>query len=112
MNQQNQGRLHSFMRSALPSSSVAFCTQMMLFYLTSRRQLLLDRLTHLAENWGGRENGFGLADCCRPRTVDRYPASATTLHFEYQPTVSGGSGWSSSEQHQLQQQKSVKEGKE
>ncbi|OQR79954.1 E3 ubiquitin-protein ligase HUWE1-like [Tropilaelaps mercedesae] len=71
-----------------------------------RRQLLLDRLTYLAENWGGRENGFGLADCCRPRTVDQYPTSATTLHFEYHPVVASANGRASSEQ---QHQKSIKE---
>ena len=31
----------------------------------SEQQLLLGRLTHLAESWGGKENGFGLAQCCR-----------------------------------------------
>ena len=30
-----------------------------------KKQLLLGRLTHLAESWGGKENGFGLAQCCR-----------------------------------------------
>ncbi|XP_028966633.1 E3 ubiquitin-protein ligase HUWE1 [Galendromus occidentalis] len=48
-----------------------------------RRQYLLDRLTHLADNWGGKENGFGLAECCRPAPIASFPRSATTLHFEY-----------------------------
>ncbi|XP_063928722.1 E3 ubiquitin-protein ligase HUWE1 isoform X2 [Zophobas morio] len=46
-----------------------------------KKNSLLSRLHHLAENWGGKENGFGLADCCR---ADRpLPPSATTLHVEF-----------------------------
>ena len=30
-----------------------------------KKQRLLGRLTHLAESWGGKENGFGLAQCCQ-----------------------------------------------
>ncbi|XP_077544919.1 HECT, UBA and WWE domain containing E3 ubiquitin protein ligase 1 isoform X4 [Haemaphysalis longicornis] len=48
-----------------------------------RRQALLTRLTYLAENWGGKENGFGLAECCRDLPMSQFPASATTLHFEF-----------------------------
>lgn len=48
-----------------------------------RRQALLTRLTYLAENWGGKENGFGLADCCQDLPMSQFPASATTLHFEF-----------------------------
>ncbi|EEC02705.1 hypothetical protein IscW_ISCW017075 [Ixodes scapularis] len=48
-----------------------------------RRQALLTRLTYLAENWGGKENGFGLAECCRDLPMNKFPASATTLHFEF-----------------------------
>ncbi|CAH1153351.1 unnamed protein product [Phaedon cochleariae] len=45
------------------------------------KECLLSRLQYLAENWGGKENGFGLADCCN---VDKeIPASATTLHVEF-----------------------------
>ncbi|XP_027564036.1 E3 ubiquitin-protein ligase HUWE1-like, partial [Neopelma chrysocephalum] len=32
---------------------------------SERRGPLLARLQHLAESWGGKENGFGLAECCR-----------------------------------------------
>lgn len=48
-----------------------------------RRQELLTRLSYLAESWGGKENGFGLAECCRDLPMSSYPPSATTLHFEY-----------------------------
>ncbi|XP_018576077.1 E3 ubiquitin-protein ligase HUWE1 isoform X3 [Anoplophora glabripennis] len=45
------------------------------------KECLLSRLQYLAENWGGKENGFGLADCCQ---ADKdIPASATTLHVEF-----------------------------
>ncbi|XP_066528621.1 E3 ubiquitin-protein ligase HUWE1 isoform X5 [Hoplias malabaricus] len=57
---------------------------------SDKRSPLLARLQHLAESWGGKENGFGLAECCRdlPMTtssfsVQKYPPSATTLHFEF-----------------------------
>lgn len=29
------------------------------------RKALLTRLINLAEPWGGKENGFGLAQCCQ-----------------------------------------------
>lgn len=29
-----------------------------------KRNVLLERLAYLAESWGGKENGFGLAECC------------------------------------------------
>ncbi|XP_031465368.1 E3 ubiquitin-protein ligase HUWE1-like [Phasianus colchicus] len=32
---------------------------------SDKRTPLLSRLQHLAESWGGKENGFGLAECCR-----------------------------------------------
>lgn len=48
-----------------------------------KRQELLTRLSYLAESWGGKENGFGLAECCRDLPMSSYPSSATTLHFEY-----------------------------
>ena len=35
------------------------------------------------QNWGGRENGFGLAECCQDLPMSAFPSSATTLHFEY-----------------------------
>ncbi|XP_020278772.1 E3 ubiquitin-protein ligase HUWE1 isoform X2 [Pseudomyrmex gracilis] len=52
---------------------------------SDKRQALLSRLNHLAESWGGKENGFGLADCCKefPEKVNPFPTSATTLHFEF-----------------------------
>lgn len=48
-----------------------------------KRQELLTRLSYLADSWGGKENGFGLAECCRDLPLASYPPSATTLHFEY-----------------------------
>ncbi|GIY82206.1 e3 ubiquitin-protein ligase HUWE1 [Caerostris extrusa] len=35
------------------------------------------------ESWGGKENGFGLAECCQNLPASAYPSSASTLHFEY-----------------------------
>ncbi|XP_031335949.1 E3 ubiquitin-protein ligase HUWE1-like isoform X2 [Photinus pyralis] len=46
-----------------------------------KRQALLSRLHYLAESWGGKENGFGLAECCISHLP--IPHSATTLHFEF-----------------------------
>lgn len=48
-----------------------------------KKQTLISRLTHLAESWGGKENGFGLADCCKNIPVSNFSPSATTLHFEF-----------------------------
>ncbi|KAG5838248.1 hypothetical protein ANANG_G00221770 [Anguilla anguilla] len=50
---------------------------------SDKRAPLLARLQHLAESWGGKENGFGLAECCRDLPMTKYPPSATTLHFEF-----------------------------
>ncbi|XP_058499680.1 E3 ubiquitin-protein ligase HUWE1 isoform X9 [Solea solea] len=50
---------------------------------SDKRTPLLARLQHLAESWGGKENGFGLAECCRDLSMTKYPPSATTLHFEF-----------------------------
>lgn len=50
---------------------------------TERRQALLARLNYLAENWGGKEHGFGLAECCQDLPLSSYPASATTFKFEF-----------------------------
>ncbi|PWA30953.1 hypothetical protein CCH79_00010758, partial [Gambusia affinis] len=50
---------------------------------SDKRTPLLARLQHLAESWGGKENGFGLAECCRDLIMTKYPPSATTLHFEF-----------------------------
>ncbi|XP_071960908.1 E3 ubiquitin-protein ligase HUWE1-like isoform X2 [Antedon mediterranea] len=46
-----------------------------------KRQELLKRLTYLADSWGGKENGFGLAECCQRGA--KCPETATTLHFEF-----------------------------
>ncbi|XP_063952392.1 E3 ubiquitin-protein ligase HUWE1-like isoform X2 [Lytechinus pictus] len=48
-----------------------------------KRRELFSRLTYLAESWGGKENGFGLAECCKKTSKQGIPPSATTLHFEF-----------------------------
>uniref|UniRef100_S4RFL5 DUF908 domain-containing protein n=1 Tax=Petromyzon marinus TaxID=7757 RepID=S4RFL5_PETMA len=35
-----------------------------------------------SQSWGGKENGFGLAECCQDLPLSKYPPSATT-HFEF-----------------------------
>lgn len=47
----------------------------------NQRQQLIERLNILAESWGGKENGFSLADCCQESTA--LPSTASTLHFEF-----------------------------
>lgn len=37
------------------------------------------------KSWGGKENGFGLADCCNPDK--EIPSCATTLHVEFHHEV-------------------------
>ncbi|KAG2455475.1 HUWE1 ligase, partial [Polypterus senegalus] len=43
---------------------------------SDKRAPLLSRLQHLAESWGGKENGFGLAECCRdlPMMISESPS--------------------------------------
>ncbi|KAL5013532.1 hypothetical protein ScPMuIL_007802 [Solemya velum] len=48
-----------------------------------KKQGLVIRLTHLAESWGGKDNGFGLAECCCDVDISNFPPSAATLHFEF-----------------------------
>ncbi|XP_017695595.1 PREDICTED: E3 ubiquitin-protein ligase HUWE1-like, partial [Lepidothrix coronata] len=67
---------------------------------SERRGPLLARLQHLAESWGGKENGFGLAECCRDlhmmipdkQLMDIKAASLRTLtsivHLERTPKLS------------------------
>lgn len=50
---------------------------------SDKRQALLSRLCYLAENWGGKDYGFGLAECCQDLPLSSYPSSATTLNFEF-----------------------------
>ena len=47
----------------------------------------MTRLSHLAASWGGKDNGFGLSDCCQDKIISLFPASATTLHFEFYAEV-------------------------
>jgi len=51
-----------------------------------KRQALLSRLCYLAENWGGKDYGFGLAECCKNLPLSSFPSSATTLNFEFYST--------------------------
>jgi E3 ubiquitin-protein ligase HUWE1 len=53
------------------------------------RQTLIDCLSVFAESWGGKENGFGLADCVSNWPLEHYPSTATTVHLDWieqQPT--------------------------
>ncbi|XP_060587198.1 E3 ubiquitin-protein ligase HUWE1-like isoform X3 [Ruditapes philippinarum] len=50
---------------------------------SDKKQGLIVHLTHLAESWGGKDNGFGLAECCLDIPISSFPTSATTLHFEF-----------------------------
>ncbi|XP_053377275.1 E3 ubiquitin-protein ligase HUWE1-like isoform X3 [Mercenaria mercenaria] len=50
---------------------------------SDKKQGLIVHLTHLAESWGGKDNGFGLAECCQDNPISSFPGSATTLHFEF-----------------------------
>lgn len=52
--------------------------------LSDKQRLpLLKKLGYLAENWGGKENGFGLADAAKDLPKSAYPRNATTLHYEF-----------------------------
>ncbi|KAK1346260.1 hypothetical protein QTO34_000114 [Cnephaeus nilssonii] len=51
-------------------SSIEHCSNTVFFFSFSK-------------SWGGKENGFGLAECCRDLHMMKYPPSATTLHFEF-----------------------------
>nr|CAB3254981.1 E3 ubiquitin-protein ligase HUWE1-like [Phallusia mammillata] len=52
--------------------------------LTDKQRLpLLKRLSYLAESWGGKENGFGLAESCLNSPLSSFPSNATTLHYEF-----------------------------
>lgn len=57
---------------------------------SDKRNALLSRLQYLAESWGGKEAGFGLADCCNESKP--IPASSTTLHFEFYSNAPEGTG--------------------
>ena len=37
---------------------------------SEKKQGLIIRLTHLAESWGGKDNGFGLAECCSDLPIE------------------------------------------
>ncbi|CAF0789519.1 unnamed protein product [Adineta steineri] len=48
-----------------------------------KKQALIERITFLAETWGGRKYGFNLARCCTVRNPSDFPEHATNLHFAY-----------------------------
>jgi E3 ubiquitin-protein ligase HUWE1 len=68
-----------------------------LLYVFSKRSNFISRLPQkhrfhlnsclefLGETWGGKQNGFGLAQCCSE--THTLPAASMTVFFEYQPEV-------------------------
>ncbi|CAO1370647.1 unnamed protein product [Diamesa hyperborea] len=46
-----------------------------------KKNTLLSRLKHIAEPYGGKECGFGLADCCRPD--QQMPKEIYHFYYEY-----------------------------
>ncbi|KAI6651638.1 E3 ubiquitin-protein ligase HUWE1-like [Oopsacas minuta] len=50
---------------------------------TSQRNALTNRLVHLAESMGGKESGFGLCKLSKIHDMQHFPASATSVHFEF-----------------------------
>lgn len=50
---------------------------------TENRQSLLSRLLYLADNWGGKDHGFGLAQCCQDLPLNCFPSNSTTFNFEF-----------------------------
>ncbi|KAG4070284.1 hypothetical protein HA402_009847 [Bradysia odoriphaga] len=48
---------------------------------SNKRNALLSRLTYIAESWGGKERGYGLADCCNENM--NLPKSSSTFYYEY-----------------------------
>ncbi|UXI19882.1 hypothetical protein NH340_JMT05825 [Sarcoptes scabiei] len=50
---------------------------------SENRQTLLSRLFNLAENWGGKDQGFGLAQCCQDLPITSFPSNVTTFNFEF-----------------------------
>jgi hypothetical protein len=59
------------------------------FFQTNYANILkpVVRLSYLAASWGGKDNGFGLSKCCSDEPISSFPASATTLHFEFYAEV-------------------------
>lgn len=60
---------------------------MIIEHKTSFDKLSLTRF-YLFQSWGGKENGFGLADCCDLGKPP--PPSGTTLHFEFHSDTGSG----------------------
>jgi E3 ubiquitin-protein ligase HUWE1 len=48
-----------------------------------KKNALLQRLLYLAESWGGKENGLDLVKCCYYTDLSQFPASSTSVNFEY-----------------------------
>ena len=45
--------------------------------------LLRDYKTFNFKSWGGKENGLDLVKCCCYTDLNSFPASTTTVNFEY-----------------------------
>ena len=79
----NSCKLFLFFLSSYPNLRSNFISRLS----PDKRSLLLTRLSHLAASWGGKDNGFGLSDCCQDKAITHFPTSATTLHFEFYAEV-------------------------
>ncbi|XP_063707232.1 E3 ubiquitin-protein ligase HUWE1 isoform X2 [Culicoides brevitarsis] len=47
----------------------------------NKKSAVSNRLKYIAENWGGKDSGFGLADCCCENI--EIPASVSSFFYEY-----------------------------
>ncbi|XP_064399727.1 E3 ubiquitin-protein ligase HUWE1-like isoform X3 [Halichondria panicea] len=77
-----------------------------LFYVFSKRSNFISRLSakkrsslnshleYLGETWGGKQSGFGLAECCTNADIKTFPASCTSVFFKYQPETEKQEGQS------------------
>ncbi|CAK9298752.1 unnamed protein product [Gordionus sp. m RMFG-2023] len=51
----------------------------------AQKTALFQPLLHLAQTWGGKANGLSLAQCSRDLSMNEFPSSCTSLHFEFYP---------------------------
>lgn len=47
----------------------------------NKKTAVTNRLKYIAENWGGKDAGFGLADCCCENII--IPPSVSSFYYEY-----------------------------
>jgi hypothetical protein len=52
---------------------------------------LNNALEYLGKSWGGKEYGFGLAECLKYKDLEHFPETATSVVFEYSLTEDGNS---------------------